>query len=148
MTPADRQRLANAMEAATGEPWILGMSSGYSEVPALDGATRLRGTVHTRITILRAGREGWLISGQFGVRRHRFPGTYTGRGWFDRFVVDALAMIASFDAGALDYVAPTATRPRRDRHAEHYRRLLAPGSGATENERRIAAARLGVEFVS
>ena len=141
MTPAERIRLAEALESATGEPWIVGARYNYDEVPALDGATRLRGTVHTRPSILRAGREGWLIAEQCGRRRHRFPGTFEGRGWFGQFVPVALAMIDSFDQGLLDYVFPRERPPddKAARRQEHYRRLIAPNSGATDNERAIAA---------
>ena len=141
MTPAERLRLAEALEHLTGEPWATGI--GYGDAPAIDGATRLRGTVHTRITLVRIGDEGWLITGQFGQRRHRFPGHYAGRGWFDRFVEAALKMIAAFDMGALDCVLPTAPDDKNARRVAHYRRLLAPDSGASDNERAIAARRLG-----
>ena len=140
MTPAERLRLAEALEHLTGEPWATGL--GYDDAPAIEGATRLRGDVNTRITIYRAGDEGWLVTGRLGHRRHRFPGHYAGRGWFDRFVEAALKMIAAFDMGALDYVLPAAPDDKNARRVAHYRRLLAPDSGASDNERAIAARRL------
>jgi hypothetical protein len=141
VTPAERQRLAEALTAATGESWRV---AGRIEDPAVEGVCR---EVGRPVGILRAGSHGYLVTESrlhlyFGPTPDK-RGIYKGRGWVDRFVVDAVAAVRRYDATP----RPVALSTRDRRRAETYRRILHPDSGAAESERvqaRRHLARLGI----
>lgn len=91
MTPDERARLAEAMTKATGQRWRI---AGQFGDPAVEGACRDEGEA---VVVLRAGDRGYVVT--YGLEdRVTLPGTYSGRGWLDQLVADAVVAVAEYDA--------------------------------------------------
>jgi hypothetical protein len=146
MTPAERQRLADAMTAMTGERWIDTGHSVERTVGERVGVYRddYRHSLQRFCSVIYTG--GGSFPYKVDTAASSFFGRlYTGPGWMDRFVADAVIAVRGHDAWVREQARAANARHRSERdsrRANAYRAILRPESNASESERAQARAHL------